>query len=120
MEGDRSPGGGGGAFGGGNANWWRRGGYFSRPLLANPQFRKVFLTRVKEILDTVYTKEIYFPLLDQTTDLLKDDVKLRAKVAWGDVNNAPRRFAEDVDSLKTHLTKRREYLLAQPELQNLK
>ena len=120
MEGDRSPGGSGGAFGGGNANWWRRGGYFSRPLLANPQFRKIFLARVKEILDTVYTKDIYFPLLDQTADLLKDDVKLRAKVAWGDVNNAPRRYAEDVESLKTHLTKRREYLLAQPELQNLK
>ena len=120
MEGDRSPGGNGGAFGGGNANWWRRGGYFSRPLLANPQFRKVFLARVKEILDTVYTKDIYFPLLDQTADLLKDDVKLRAKVAWGDVNNAPRQLAENVDSLKTHLTKRREYLLAQPELQNLK
>src|SRR2546423_8084897 len=34
-------------FGGGTA-WWRPGGHFSGALLANPQFRKVFLSRVKE------------------------------------------------------------------------
>jgi hypothetical protein len=51
---------------------------------------------------------------------LKDDVKLRAKVAWGDPSNAPRQLAENVQSLRTHLLKRREYLLKQPEFQNLK
>jgi spore coat protein CotH len=117
MEGARPPHGqGGGPFGGGGINWWRDGGVFSKPLLANPQFRKVFLARVKEILDNVYTEQVYFPLLDETAERLKEDVKIRAKVAWGDVNNAQAQLAENVQLLRTHLTKRREFLLAQPEL----
>src|SRR5947208_3676047 len=37
---------------GGGAAWWRPGGFFSKPLLANPQFRKHYLARIKEILET--------------------------------------------------------------------
>jgi len=40
--------------------WWRPGGVFSKPLLANPQFRKLFLARTKEILETVYTEKVFF------------------------------------------------------------
>jgi hypothetical protein len=109
----------GGGFGGGNLAWWRDGGHFSRPLLANPQFRRVFLARVKEIVETVYTRENYFPLLDETAQRLNDDVRLRARVARGDVNGAPAQLADNVESLKTHLVKRREFLLAQPELKRL-
>jgi hypothetical protein len=118
MEGARPPQGqGGGPFGGGGLNWWRDGGVFSKPLLANPHFRRVFLTRLKDILDNVYTQQVYFPLLNQTADRLKEDVKIRAKVAGGDASGA--QLAENVQLLKTHLEKRREFLLAQPELKAL-
>ena len=45
--------------------WWRPGGVFSKPLLANPQFRKLFLARTKELLETVYTEKVFFPLIDK-------------------------------------------------------
>ncbi len=32
----------------GFGHWWRAGGYVSRPLLANPTFRKHFLARVRQ------------------------------------------------------------------------
>jgi spore coat protein CotH len=108
MEGARPTGNAGG--------WWRDGGVFSRPLLANPQFRKIFLRRVKEILDTVYTEQVYSPLLDQAADRLKEDVKIRAKVTGGDPNRATAQLKENVESLRRHLVGRREFLLAQPEL----
>ena len=120
MEGDIAPGGQtGGFFGGGNVMWWRRGGYFSRPLLANPQFRKVFLARTKEILAKVYTKEIYFPIMDDLADRLKEDVKLRAKLTYGDPAGGVTRLQENLESLRTHLVKRREFLLEQDELKDL-
>ena len=50
---------------------------FSGPLLANPQFRRIFLARTKEILERVYTPEVYFPLIDATADRLREDVTLR-------------------------------------------
>ena len=40
-------------FGFAGAAWWRPGGHFSKPLLANPQFRKLFLARTKELLEKV-------------------------------------------------------------------
>src|SRR5262249_35098047 len=49
-------------FGGGPI-WWRPGGHFSRPLLANPTFRKLFLARTKELTEKVYTEEVFFPIL---------------------------------------------------------
>lgn len=124
MEGDAPPGardgrGGGGfwgpfggaEFGGPGASWWRRGGEFSRPLLANPQFRKVYLSRLKEILETVYTPEIYFPLIDSMADRLREDVRLAAEAYGKDPESGTRILARNVESLKTHLVKRRQFLL---------
>lgn len=123
MEGDRPPGGGGGGFfgGGGGFNaggYWRPGGYFSRPLLANPQFRKIYIKRIKELLDTVYTKENYFSLIDETAKRIKEDVILRAKMNGGDADWGTQQLDRHVELLKTHLLKRREFLLAQDELKN--
>jgi len=69
MAGDRPPGvsgdsARGGRFGRGGPMWWREGGYFSRPLLANVEFRRLFLARTKEILEKIYTQEVYFPLIE--------------------------------------------------------
>jgi hypothetical protein len=114
MEGDRPAGPGAGGFAG---SWWRPGGHFSRPLLANPHFRKVFLARTREVLDKVYTKETYFPLIDETTKRLGDDAALRAKLR-GDPEAGAKLLARDAELLKTHLVKRREFLLGQKELKD--
>jgi spore coat protein CotH len=117
MEGDVAPGGQfGGFFGGGGVAWWRRGGYFSRPLLANPQFRKVFLARVREIIEKVYTPEIYGPVLDALADRLREDVELRGRAFGRNAAGSASELAHNVTSLKTHLEKRRAFLLAQAEL----
>ncbi len=124
MEGDQPPGrsgdspaGGGSRRGfGGRPMWWRRGGEFSRPLLANPQFRAVFLSRTKEILETIYTQDVYFPLIDEMAERLKDDLMLAAKSYGEDFENVAARLEKNVPSLRTHLLKRREFLLEQEEL----
>jgi spore coat protein CotH len=120
MEGDPPPGGGGGPFGGGATSWWRAGGFFSRPLLANPQFRKIFLQKTRDILENVYTQQIYFPQIDNLAKTLHQDVELRAKLNGQDPKNGLDLLAHNVKSLKAHLEKRREWLLDQPELRNLK
>ena len=99
--------------------WWRPGGYFSAPLLANPQFRKIFLARTKEILDRVYTKENFFPLIDEMADRLREDVILRAKLRGEDAASGTRVLARNVELFKTHLLKRRQFLLEQKELRTL-
>lgn len=121
MEGARPPGarGGGGrgfGFGGRGARWWRAGGYFSRPLLANPQFRKVFLARTREILENFYTEAIYFPQMDAMAERLKEDVRLRAEASGRTAEEGLQELARNVDLLKTHLVKRRAFLLDQEEL----
>jgi hypothetical protein len=120
MSGDPRPGDRGG-FNGGNPfgpgpAWWRPGGAFSSPLLANPQFRKVFLSRVKEILDKNYTEAVYFPLLKTTAERLKEDVILRARLHGSDETYAKSVLDHNIESLQTHLLKRRAFLLEQPEL----
>jgi hypothetical protein len=50
--------------------WWRPVVYFSKPLLANPTFRKLFL-RTKEILETVYTEDVFFPRIQTLGERLK-------------------------------------------------
>ena len=121
MAGDRPPGGreGGGPFGRGGPIWWREGGYFSWPLLANPRFRKVFLARTKEILEKTYTKENYFPLIESMARNLEDDVRLRAEAAGRSAAAGTQELARNVELLKTHLIKRREFLLEQEEIKTL-
>jgi spore coat protein CotH len=105
-------------FGAGPA-WWRPGGYFSTPLLANPKFRKIFLARVKEILEKHYTEEVYFPVIDEMAERLKDDAALRVRTRGGDANYASQVMEHNVRLLKRHLQKRRAFLLEQDELKKL-
>ena len=97
--------------------WWRPGGYFSRPLLANPHFRKLFLARTRDVLERVYTQDTYFPLIDQMAARLGPDAAIRAKLRGEDEAAGARLLARDTQLLKTHLTKRRQFLLEQRELQ---
>src|SRR6186997_965834 len=96
--------------------WWRPGGVFSRPLLANPQFRKHFLARTKELLETVYTEQVFFPLIDQLGERLKDEVQLRAELRRENLKQTAEHLRRNLESLKEHLTKRRNFLLNQDEI----
>jgi hypothetical protein len=120
MEGDKPPGWpkdravpGGFGFG---AVWWRPGGYISKPLLANPQFRKLFLARTKEIVENVYTEENFFPLIKAMGERLKDEVKVRAELMRQNPQQAVTHLQRNLDSLREHLVKRRQFLLAQDEI----
>lgn len=124
MQGDQPPGGQGDGERGGRPGrrgprWWRAGGYFSRPLLANPQFRKVFLARTKEILENIYTQEIYFPHIEAMAERLEEDVQLRAQAAGRTAGTGTQELGRNADLLKMHLIKRRQFLLEQEELRNL-
>lgn len=122
MEGDKPPGWpkdrqvpGGFGFG---AVWWRPGGYFSKPLLANPQFRKLFLARTKELLETVYTEEQFFPLIKATGERLEEEVKVRAQLMRQSPEQANTHLQRNLDSLREHLVKRRQFLLGQDEIKS--
>jgi hypothetical protein len=115
MKGDKPPFGQGRDFSG----WWRPPGWFSGPLLANPYFRRIFLTRVKEITENIYTEKDFLPLIDQLGARLRDDVKLRAQLNGEDPTSAMQRFEGNLNSLREHLKKRRAFLLSQKELQSI-
>jgi hypothetical protein len=98
------------------APWWRPGGAFSKPLLANPRFRKLFLARLKEILEKVYTEDVFLPLIKATGDRIAEEVAIRAKVRNEDVPRALEHLRRNLGALSEHLTKRRKFLLAQDEV----
>ncbi len=103
----------------GEAFWWRSGGYISRPVLANPHFRILYLSRVREILQTEFTEAKLFPLIDQYREKLRSEVELRAEATRKDSVRARQEFEENIASLKEFVTKRREWLLAQDEIRNI-
>jgi hypothetical protein len=104
-----------GGFGFGSI-WWRPGGAFSKPLLANPHFRKLFLARTKEILEKVYTEEVFSPIIKAMGDRLADEVVFRAKVRNEDPQRAVEHLRRNLAALGEHLTKRRQFLLKQEEI----
>ena len=115
MNGDKPPFGQGRDFSG----WWRPPGWFSGPLLANPYFRRIFLTRVKDIAENVYTEKNFFPLIDALGTRLRDDIRIRAQLHGEDPTAAMQRFEGHLNWLRDHLKKRRAFLLAQKELQSV-
>ena len=117
MAGDLPPGGGNAGFNPGS--WWRPGGYFSAPLLANPEFRKRYLLRVRQLLEETYTEKDFFPAIEALAERLKPEVTIRAKALGEKPSRAIARLDKNVASLKEHLVKRREFLLQQQEIADL-
>ena len=103
---------GGGPFGGG-ASWWRPPGWFSGPLLANPQFRRAFLERLDEICKTVFTEEKMFPLINAMEKRLEPEIAIRASVTGQDPREALREFHNDIQSLRNQVINRRKFILAE-------
>src|SRR5262249_46981356 len=99
--------------------WWRPGGAFSKPLLANSHFRKLFLARTKQLLEEVYTEEVFFPLIKQMEDRVEEEVRIRAKIRHEEPERAVEHLHRNMDSLREHLTKRRKFLLAQDEIKHV-
>jgi hypothetical protein len=109
MEGDRAP-------NGAAQIWWRPGGDLSKPLLANPTFRKHFLARTKDLLETVYTEEAFGPVIKALGERLEDEARYRAELRREDPKRAVEHFRKNLDAMRTHLIKRRDFLLKQDEI----
>lgn len=101
---------GGGPFGGG-AGWWRPPGWFSGPLLGNPEFRKLFLARLRIICSNVFTEEQFGPVVDELHKRLRPEVELRARALHQDPAAALRKFDADIQSFHAQLRHRRAYIL---------
>jgi hypothetical protein len=99
-------------------SWWRPGGYISKPVLANPEFRKLFLARMKELLNSEFREDRLFPLVDAMKARLSEEIGVRADALHEDRAQAQQRFEANLASLKEFITKRRQWLLAQKEIRN--
>lgn len=91
--------GGWGGFGGGG--WWRPPGWFSGPLLANLEFRRAFLTRLKEICDKSFTEEKMLPLINAM------EHRLEPEISASELD----RFHRDIQSLRNQVKYRRKFIL---------
>lgn len=124
MKGAQEPGGQGapggfggfGGFGGGGAFWWRPPGFFSGPLLANPQFRRIYLARIKDILARVYSPEAFEPHIAAMEKRLLPEARIRAQILSQSPEEAERELRERFNRCREHLRKRREFLLASDEI----
>ena len=126
MAGDRAPrvSGGGGilslfGFGGGmqgpwgGPGWWRPGGWFSAPLLANPQFRRHFLDRLDTLTRTVFTEEAFGPVIESMALRLRPEVIHRARVRGLDEAAEAGRFDRHMESFRNQLRERGRFLREQ-------
>jgi hypothetical protein len=98
-----------GAFGG--LSWWRRGGYFSRPLLANPEFRARFLARLRNLCETEFTEEKLYPWINELERRLEPEVRVRALASGENEKASLREFHSDIESLRRFIKGRRAFLL---------
>lgn len=95
----------------GATGWWRPGGYFSSPLLANPQFRERFLQRIRTLCQTTFTEPKLLPVIGDLEQRLEPEVRFRARLEGMDPNQAVSVFHESIDSFRRQLKHRRAYLI---------
>ena len=96
--------------------WWRPGGVFSKPLLSNPHFRKVYLEKVRKLLDETFTNKVCDPVIDELIGAVAEDAAAQAKSRGEDPAGARERWTNHAKGFKTFVAQRRAFLLAQPEL----
>ena len=95
--------------------WWRQPGFFSGPLLANPQFRERFLLRLKEVCLTIFTEEKMFPIIDAMEKRLEPEVRVRTDAQRGSPASAVQTFRGHMQSFRNHVIHRREFILKELE-----
>jgi len=102
-----------GPFGG--TSWWRPPGWFSGPLLANPDFRKVFLKRLDELCNTAFTDATFTPVINALEKRLGPEVEYRAAIMNQDPAAEKARFKRHIESFRRQLQNRRKFLLTELE-----
>ncbi len=95
------------------AEWWRPPGYFSGPLLANPEFRRRFLSRLRELCETLFTPETMGPVIRAMEERLAEEVAMRAQWQRQDPAAALREFRNDIQSFHNQVAQRRKFILQQ-------
>src|SRR5205823_8073551 len=100
-----------GGFGG--VTWWRRGGYFSKPLLANPQFRKIVWARLRDLCKRKFTPENFGPLIDALEAKLEPEVKISAAAHNRSEDEAVAVFRQHIASFRYQLEHRRKFILTE-------
>lgn len=100
----------------GKPMWWRPAGYFSGPILANKYFRELFLVRLREITENIYTEAAFFPIMDELEKTLAPEMRIRAVADGRNPDVILRRFHRNIKYLKEHLTERRKFILSQKEI----
>jgi hypothetical protein len=93
--------------------WWRPPGWFSGPLLANPEFRKVFLARLGDICTNAFTEEKMLPLINALEKRLEPEIPVRAHLTGQSPRQALGRFYDDIQSLRNQVKYRRQFILEQ-------
>ncbi len=93
----------------GGQSWWREPGWFSGPLLANPEFRTRFKLRLRELLESQFTLEAMGPVIARIEQTLEPEVRFRAGPR--EVDSAVERFRRHIDSFRRQVENRRAFLL---------
>ena len=68
------------------------------------------------ILETIYTEQVFGPIINAMGDRLREEVKIRAEILKEKPEYALKRLDRNLQDLRDHVRKRREFLLAQEEL----
>jgi hypothetical protein len=97
-------------FGGFNS-WMRPPGWFSGPLLANPEFRKRFLARLREVNQTIFTPEKMAPVIQGLANRLKPEMEFRAVRAGHNPDEVEAELQSDIRSFENQVARRRDYIL---------
>lgn len=95
----------------GPSAWWRPPGYFSGPLLANAEFRRRFLARLRELCETAFTEHGLLPEIIVLGRHLRPEVEFRARAAGRNPQPALQEFDADMESFRRQLVQRREFIL---------
>ncbi len=95
--------------------WWRPPGFFSGPLLANAEFRRRFLVRLREFCETVFTEAKIIPIIDALENRLAPEISVRARAMAQDAPRAQTEFRADIESFRRQVTNRRKFILTELE-----
>ena len=95
----------------GGPTWWRRPGWFSGPMLANPEFRQRFLARLGDLCQTAFTEEQMRPVIDAMERRLEPEVPIRAQALGRNADQERERFQRHMQSFRDQVKHRRAFLL---------
>jgi len=93
--------------------WWRPPGFFSGPLLANAEFRRRFLGRLREICQTFFAEARMGPIIDALEKRLEPEIPVRAHTMGEGAPQAQREFRADIESFRRQVSNRRKFILAE-------